>query len=136
MKKIVIFFICIYMFAKNDVYVDYVNKIINYNFNLDIQKIHSPFFVPKVELNIKPKVLRKIMKIDLISIFNKKAYIKITTYLGSQIVKTDKKWVKVGDKIANCKIVNINFTSLVLNCGNKKLIKSVDKKIINIKEKK
>ena len=135
MRKLVIFFISIYIFAKSDIYVDYVNKIINYNFNLDIQKIHSPFFIPNTKSKIKQKTLQKIIKIDLISIFNKKAYIKITTYLGNQVVKVKKRWVKVGDKIASCNIVNITFTSLILNCGNKKIIKSVDKKIINIKEK-
>ena len=49
----------------------------------------------------------------------------------------EKKWIKRGYKIGDCKVINITLDTLKLKCkNNRKIIKALDKKIIKIKEEK
>jgi hypothetical protein len=138
MKKIVLLAIIIgFIFAKDDKYLIFVNKLVNYNFELEkLKKIKAPFEV-KVSIKEKQntqKVLVKKIKIDLIAIFNNKAYIKLSEFLGDQLIKTKKEWVKIGDKIYKCKVTKIMEDKVIFNCKDKKLVKSLNKKIPGLKE--
>ncbi|WP_457561079.1 hypothetical protein [Caminibacter sp.] len=138
MKKLVFVLIVFTgLFAQDDKYLMYVNKLVNYNFELKDVQSRAPFEI-KIIKNKKTieKILVKRVKVDLLSIFGNKARIRERVYLGDQLIKSKIKWVKVGDKIYNCKVVKITFTNLVLKCNKRILIKSINEKIPFIKEKK
>jgi hypothetical protein len=141
MKK-VIFVISFFMFlyAQNDKYLNYVNKLVNYNFELkNLKDRNSPFEIkiaPEISKQNIQKILLKRIKIDIISIFNNQAYLKIDKFLGEQLIKTEKKWVKKGDKIYTCKVESITLNKVILKCKNRILVKSLDKKIPGFKESK
>jgi len=139
MKKILLLFIGIFLFAKSDIYLDYVNKLVNYGFELKNLKTDKAPFEIKIDKNIKHKnsverTLVKKIKIELLSIFNNQVYLKIDEYLGDQLIKTQKKWLKKSDRIYNCKIIKISLEKVILKCGKKILIKSLNKKIPGFKE--
>ena len=143
MKKIVIVlisaFFSIVVANEIDKYLNYSNQLLNYQFELkDFNKITSPFEPDVNIINGKrvksAKTLIKSIKVDLLSIFDKRAYVLIKEYLGDQLVKRYRKWIKTGDKIGNCKVSVITFDKMILECNNKKLVKSLYKKIPNIKE--
>jgi len=139
MKKILLLFIGIFLFAKSDIYLDYVNKLVNYGFELKNLKTDKAPFEIKIDKNIKYKnsverTLVKKIKIELLSIFNNQVYLKIDEYLGDQLIKTQKKWLKKSDRIYNCKIIKISLEKVILKCGKKILIKSLNKKIPGFKE--
>jgi len=140
MKKIlIIFFIIGLMYAKDiDKYLNYVNELINYHFELkNFNKIKSPFEVKIVNgKTINVLELKKSIKINLISIFNKSAYVMIRIYAGKKLVHVEKKWIKIGDKIGNCIVKNILYNKLILKCKNKQIIKTLYKKILNLKDTK
>jgi hypothetical protein len=139
MKKLIIFLGIVFLFAQDDKYLMYVNKLVNYHFDLkNITDKEAPF-----EIKIKKtsssnvtieKVLVKRIKIDLLSIFNNSAHIKIEEYLGDQLIKSETKWVKEGDKIYECRVAKITLTKVVLKCKNKVLVKTLNKKIPGFKE--
>jgi len=141
MKKIVLLLgFALFLFAQDDKYLTYVNKLVNYSFELkNIEDKKAPFEIKLAQSaakqNIK-KLLVKRIKIELISIFDNQAYIKISEYLGDQLIKTEKKWVKVGDRVYKCKVVKITTDRVVFRCGKKTLIKSLNKKILGFKESK
>jgi len=140
MKKIVVFFVInIFLFAKSDKYLTYVNKLVNYNFELkNIEGRKAPFEIKKIVKKTNKKniqnILVKKIKIELISIFNNQAYIKIKEFLGDQLIKSENKWVKVGDKVSKCKVNKITKDKIIFKCNNKILIKSLNKKIPGLKE--
>ncbi len=138
MKKLIIFMLMVYIYAQNDIYLEYVNKLVNYNFVLkNVEGKNAPFEVKNEKKFPKYKRLERKIKIDLINIFNNNAYVKIIYYLGDQITKTEKKWIKKGYKIGDCKVINITLDTLKLKCkNNRKIIKTLNKKIIKIKEEK
>jgi len=142
MKKLLIFLTGIFsvmLFAqdqqKNDVYLDYTNKVINYEFSIDdLDKIKAPFYSVAEQKIVKKRVTQKIevnkvVKIDLMSIFDNKAYIKINEYIGDKLIKTEKKWIKVGDKVYGCKLIKLTESDAVLKCKNKILYKTLNQKI-------
>ncbi len=139
MKKIILimgFFL--FLLAQDDKYLTFVNKLVNYNFELrNVEDRTAPFEIKIINKskgqNIQ-KLLVKKVKIDLLSIFNNQAYVKVDEYLGDQLIKTQKKWIKVGDKIYNCKLAKITIDKAVFKCGKKALIKSLNKKIPGFKE--
>jgi len=123
-------------------YMEYTNKIIGYNFDLKhFKDIHPPFesfeFMLKTVNGKKiksNKTLIKTIKIKLLSIFNKKARFLIKVYLGGQLIKIYTKWVTIGSKISNCIVKKMTLDSVFLQCKNKILIKTLNKKIPGIKE--
>ena len=132
-------------YAKNDTntvqnqYLNYTNKIINYYFKLDLDKIESPFYNPKprkIISNIKNIENKEIIKINLISVLNNQAYIKVEKYLGDKLITTNKKWLKLNQKIYNCKLIKLTNIKATFKCGNKILIKSINKKLLFKKESK
>lgn len=139
MKKIFLLILGISLFSStNDEFLDYTNKLVTYNFELkNFDKIKSPFFKPKKPIFLKAKEInknvKKIVHISLISIFNNTAYIKIDEFKGDELVKEYKKWIKKGDKIEQCIVINIKIDKLILKCNNKILIKSLNKKSLNIR---
>ncbi len=139
MKKIVIVLTAaLILFAQDDKYLMYVNKLVNYHFELrSITDKQIPFEI-KVEHNktnvAVEKILVRRIKVELLSIFNNMAHVKIKEYLGDQLIKQESKWVKKGDKIYDCKIVKITLTKVVLKCKDRVLIKTLNKKIPGFKE--
>jgi len=118
-------------------YLDYTNKLVNYNLMLEnFDKVHSPFEKDYiiVKKKVKAKKLVKIININLLSIFNKKAYVLIQVYVGNQLIKSYKKWLKIGDKIDTCKLTKVTFTKIIFKCKDKKLVKTANKIKLNIKE--
>jgi len=144
MKKLFILIFCFYIGnAKDDIntvqnqYLNYTNKIINYYFKLDLDNIKSPFYNPQsktIVSHIKNIENKEIIKIDLISILNNKAYIKVEKYLGDKLLTTNKKWLKLNQKIYNCKLIKLTDIKAIFKCGNKTLIKSINKKSLFKKE--
>jgi len=141
MKKILIIFSLFLIIKADSVtnqYLEYTNKLVNYNLLLrNFDKIHSPFEKDYiiVKKKVKAKKLVKIIHINLLSVFNKKAYVLIQVYLGNQLIKSYKKWLKIGDKIDTCKLTKVEFSKIIFKCKNKKLIKTLNVKNLNIKEK-
>jgi len=141
MKKIVVFFsIILFMNASivTQKYLDYTNKLVNYSLLLEnFDKIRSPLekdlIVKKKE---KAKKLIKIIRIDLLAVFNNKAYVLIREFVGDQLINSYRKWLKIGDFINNCRLVKIEFSKIEFNCQGKKLIKTLNSKNLNIKEQK
>jgi hypothetical protein len=139
MKKILFLMMGMFLFAfTTDEFLDYTNKLVTYNFKLNnIDKIKSPFYEVKKPnfLNNRRinKNIKKLIHISLISIFNNTAYIKIDEFKGDELVKEYKKWIKKGDKIEQCIVINIKIDKLILKCNNKILIKSLNKKSLNIR---
>jgi len=141
MKKLIVILIGIFAFAQiNDQYLNYTNKLVNYQIKLkNVEKISPPFeLVPNqfVLKNKEKKVIRKVIKVELISIFNNKAYVVLKEYLGSQLVSVKRRWVKIGDKIDKCKVANITTDTLIIRCKDRKIVKSLNKKIPFFKEQK
>jgi len=146
MKKIIIFLTIIItvVLANNpqkDKYLEYTNKVINYEFIIkDLDKIESPFYENKkiIFKNItkNERSVKKRVKITLLSIFDNKAYVKIEEFLGEQLIKVNKKWLSKNSKIYDCKLVKLNTTDVVFKCKNKILKKSLNKKIFGLRDKK
>jgi len=144
MKKIITILIFFYIgYAKDNInkvqdqYLNYTNKIINYYFKLDLDNIKSPFYnsqSKKIVSHIKSIENKEIIKIDLISILNNQAYIKIEKYLGDKLITINKKWIKLNQKIYKCKLVKLTDIKAIFKCGNKILIKSINKKLLFQKE--
>jgi len=119
-------------------YLDYTNKLVNYNLMLEnFDKVHSPFEKDYiiVKKKVKAKKLVKIIHINLLSIFDKRAYLLIQIYVGNQLIKSYKKWFKIGDKVDKCKLTKVEYNKIIFNCKNKKLVKTLNVKKLNIKEK-
>jgi hypothetical protein len=146
MKKLIILIGIIVSFsiaAKNDsqkdIYLEYTNKVINYEFNLkNINKIKSPFYEPVKYFAVAPgnnMQIKKRVKITLLSIFGDKAYIRVQEFLGEQLIKTFKKWVKLHDKIYDCKLNKLTDTDAVFKCGSKTLYKTINQKIPMLRDK-
>jgi len=136
MKKLIVLLVTVFIYAQNDIYLEYVNKLVNYNFVLkNVEDKNSPFEIKNKKTFPIYKSLEKRIKIDLLNIFDNSAYVKIIYYIGDQIIKTEKKWIKKGYKIGECKVVKITLDTLKLKCkNNRKIIKTLNKKIIKIKE--
>jgi len=140
MKNLIIILISIFcvIYAKEDnniqnLYLNYTNKIINYYFKLDLDKVKSPFYnrIPHtINPNIKNIENKEIIKIDLISILNNKVYINVKKYLGDKLIEKNKKWLKLNQKIYNCKLTELTNIKAIFKCGNKILIKSINKKLL------
>jgi hypothetical protein len=139
MKKILFLIIGVFLFASvTEKYLDYTNKLVTYNFKLEnIDKIKSPFYHPEkiTFLNNKKfnRNIKKIVHISLLSIFNNMAYIRVDEYMGDELIKTYKKWVKINDIIEKCKISNIYFDKIILKCGKKILVKHLHTKLLKIR---
>jgi len=142
MRKLVALFIVVFALAQiNDQYLNYTNKLVNYQIKLkDVGKITPPFEIATnndvILKNKEKKVVRKIIKVDLNSIFNSRAYITLKEYLGSQLVSVKRKWVKVGDKIDKCVVSSITTDTLIIKCSGRKIVKTLNKKIPFFKEQK
>ena len=140
MKKVIVLIFSFYVLygINNDnksqnLYLNYTNKIINYYFKLDLDKIKSPFYrqiSQRVTSNIKNIKNKEIIRISLISILNNQAYIKVEKYLGDKLIKTNKKWLKLKQTIYNCKLIKLTNIKAIFRCENKILIKSLNKKIL------
>jgi len=140
MKNLIIILISIFcvIYAKEDnniqnLYLNYTNKIINYYFKLDLDKVKSPFYdriSQIVNPNVKNIENKEIIKIDLISILNNKVYINVRKYLGDKLIEKNKKWLRLNQKIYNCKLTELTNIKAIFKCGNKILIKSINKKLL------
>ncbi len=142
MKKLVLLTAAVILFAQvNDQYLNYTNKLVNYQIKLNgIEKITPPFEVESNNVVFKnnktKKIVRKIIKVDLVSILDKKAYIVLKEYLGSQLISVKKRWVKVGDKIDKCVVSGITLDKIIIRCKDRKIVKNLNKKIPFFKESK
>ena len=149
MKKIVILLVALILWAQNqkgkekDIYLEYTNKVINYEFELEnIDKIKSPFYVvikrstqgKKVKKGAAAVVKKRIV-LTLLSIFGNRAFIKTEEYLGEQLVKRQKKWIKLHDKIYNCVLNKLTNTDAYFKCANKTLHKTLNQKIPMLRDK-
>ena len=127
--------------TQKDIYLDYTNKIIDYKFSIkNINKIKSPFYaLPKFTTdtvgNKKNIRIKKLVKITLLSIFEKKAYIKIEEYLGEQLINIKKRWVSLNDRIYDCRLIKLTDTDAYFKCGDKTLYKTVNAKIPMLRTK-
>ena len=134
-------FLFVTLFAKDNKYLDYTNALIHYNFELkDFDKIKVPMenaIAIKGAQTIKShSLLKKKIKVTLIAILDKSAYVMINEYLGNSLIKSYKKWVKRGEVFAKYyKVENITFTKIILKYKNQTIIQTLDKKIPGIKEK-
>jgi nanoRNase/pAp phosphatase (c-di-AMP/oligoRNAs hydrolase) len=139
MRKILFLIIGVFLIASTtEKFLDYTNKLVTYNFELkNIDKIKSPFYKSQKLTFLKNKKInknvKKIIHISLISIFNDMAYIKIDEFMGDELIKTYKKWVKKNDIIKKCKVENIYSDKLILKCGKKLLIKQLNTKSLKIR---
>jgi hypothetical protein len=139
MKKILFLIIGVFLFASvTEKYLDYTNKLVTYNFKLEnIDKIKSPFYHPEkiTFLNNKKfnRNIKKIVHISLLSIFNNMAYIKVEEFKENALMKSYKKWVKKGDKIEQCRLINIYNDEIVLNCNKKIIKKFLNEKTLKIR---
>jgi len=125
--------------AQKDKYLEYTNKIVNYEFVIkDLDKIKSPIYEKKSFNNgSKSKVnVKRRVKITLLSIFDNKAYVKIEEFLGEELKNVNKKWLSKNSKIYDCKLVKLNTTNVVFKCKNKILKKSVNKKFFGLRDEK
>ena len=142
MKKIIIFLsTALFLLASNNKYLNYTDKLVHYHFELkNFNKIKAPFKEKRVikgAQKIKTSTgLEKSIKIKLLSVFNKSAYILIRVYLGEAVIKSYKKWVKVGETIEkNYKVKKITLNKIILRYKNKIIIKTLNKQIPGMKEK-
>ncbi|GAB6073905.1 hypothetical protein [Nautilia lithotrophica] len=145
MKKLVLLIgIISLMFGKGntqkDIYLEYTNKVINYEFNINnLNKVKSPFYEPPKFFpgtqNSKNVQIKKRVKITLLSIFENKAYIKVEEYLGEQLVAVIKKWISINDKIYDCRLSKLTDTDAVFKCSDKTLYKTINKKIPMLRDK-
>ncbi|ACM92719.1 hypothetical protein NAMH_1264 [Nautilia profundicola AmH] len=145
MKKLVILIgLLTLMFGEattqKDIYLEYTNKVINYEFNIkNLSKVKSPFYEPPKFFpgtpNAKNVQIKKRVKITLLSIFENKAYIKVEEYLGEQLVSVTKKWISLNDKIYDCKLSKLTDTDAVFKCSDKTLYKTINKKIPMLRDK-
>lgn len=140
MKKLMfMIIISVVLFALNsDTYLTYTNKLIHYGFNLkNFDKMHIPFEIqrPEKNANIRMKTINKFYKTILLSVLNNRACFLIKEYFDNRLIREYKKWVSVNDKIGKCVIIKISFSKTVLKCKHKLLIKTLDKKILGLKEK-
>jgi hypothetical protein len=127
--------------TQKDIYPDYTNKIINYEFNIEnLNNVKSPFYeTPKFSSNTQTKTnnvqIKKRAKITLLSIFENTAYIKVEKYLGKQLVAVTKKWISLNDKIYDCKLFKLTDTDAVFKCNNKILYKTINQKIPMLRDR-
>jgi len=127
--------------TQKDIYLDYTNKIINYEFNIkNINKIKSPFYEPPKFLpgpvgSKKNVRIKKRVKITLLSIFENKAYIKIDEYLGEQLIRVEKRWISLNDKIYDCRLTKLTDTDAYFKCSDKTLYKTINTKIPMLRDK-
>jgi len=126
--------------SQKDIYLEYTNKVINYEFNLNnINKVKSPFYEPPKffpgSQNAKNIQIKKHVKITLLSIFEKEAYIKVEEYLGEQLVAVIKKWISINDKIYDCRLSKLTDTDAVFKCSDKTLYKTINQKIPMLRDK-
>ena len=135
MKKIILLLVVIFLYAvSKEEFLDYTNKLVTYNFELkNIEKINSPFYRLKKYNFFKNKAIKKIVRISLISVFNNNALIKVDEYMGEELVKKYKKWIKMGDKIENCYVKKIYVNKITLKCGKKLLTKNINTKFLNVR---
>jgi len=141
MKKLI--FICFFLIVLRgdniaQKYLNYTNNIINYSFVLKhFKEIKNPFKEKTVSNNkvVNNKAFVKIIKLNLLSILNDNSYFNIKEYLGSQLIKSYNRWFKKGQKVSNCVIYQVFNDKVILKCNGKKLIKTLNKKILDIKEK-
>jgi hypothetical protein len=129
--------------TEQDLYLNYANKVINYEFTLKgLDKIKSPFYVKKIKKVYKSRNqyikqnVQKVIKLELMSIFDNRAYIKIEEFLGEKLVSTNKKWIKKGDKVFGCKLVKLTETNAVFKCKNKTLNKTLNAKLPMLRDSK
>jgi len=147
MKKTV--FIVVLLFSvlygsdsQRDIYLEYTNKVINYEFNIKhLNDIKSPFYHrpnPVLDEKTNPKAVqaKKRVMITLISIFENRAYVKIQEYLGEQLVSVKRKWITINDKIYDCMLVKLTDTDAVFKCKNKTLYKTINQKIPMLRDSK
>lgn len=143
-KKIVLIMIFGVLFAKDmqkDEYLDYTNKVINYEFHLpNLDSIKNPFYEPD-RLVIQTKSLhkkqdsKKRVKITLLAIFGSRAYIQIQEFLGEQLIKSKKEWLKLNDKIFDCVLTDLTQSTAVFKCKDGVLKKTLNRKLPMLKEK-
>lgn len=130
------------MVAADNPYLNYTSALMHYSFELqNFKKIKSPFEVGNVNGVQKIRghsLLKKKIKITLLSILNNSAYILIDEYLGDTLIKSNKKWVKKGDIFEKYyKVEKITLTKIILKFKNKIITKTLNKPIpgLKIKEK-
>ena len=143
MKRILISVLILsflFAFAKeknnNDMYLNYVDKVVNYNFKIkDLKKLKTPFYVPKIyKSNMKPhnRPVKRYTKLKLLSILSDKAYIKVDVYLGLQLIDSYKKWLSLNQSVNDCKLIKLNFTKAVFKCNDGLLVKELNHKLKNL----
>jgi len=138
MKKIFFLMMAVFLFASKSEYLEYTNKLITYDFKLNlIDKIKTPFYHPKRVVSTlnksKRKNIKKIIHISLISILNNSALINIETFIGEKKVKEYKKWITLNSKVEYCKVKNIYKSKVIFKCGKKLLIKRLYKNLLKIR---
>jgi len=143
MKRILISVLILsflFAFAKeknnNDMYLNYVDKVVNYNFKIkDLKKLKTPFYVPKIyKSTMKPdnRPVKRYTKLELLSILSDKAYIKVDVYLGLQLIDSYKKWLSLNQSVNDCKLIKLNFTKAVFKCNDGLLVKELNHKLKNL----
>jgi len=145
MKKLILLFgiislVVIKANTQKDIYLEYTNKIINYEFNLNnLNEVKSPFYEKRKNFpnshNAKNIQIKERVKITLLSIFGNKAYIKVEKYLGEQLVSVIKKWINVNDKVYDCRLFKLTDTDAVFKCSDKTLYKTINQKIPMLRDK-
>ena len=56
-------------------------------------------------------------------------------YLGEQLIKERKKWIKLYDKIYNCSLYKLTDTDAYFKCGDRVLHKTLNQKIPMLRDK-
>jgi len=124
-------FLAIFLFAE-DKYEIYTQKLLHYHFDLKYN-IKPPFEAKKLKKKEIKKVIEYV-RINLLSVFNNEALVKVNYYKGETLVLSKKQIVKKGDVIKNCKIEKIYLDKIILKCGKRIEIKRLGIPL-HIKEK-
>jgi hypothetical protein len=124
-----------------EIYKAKTKKILSYSINMPNTAVFPPFynyyFKQKQQKIKNVKVVKVSYKIIPLSILLNNAYVKIQKFKGDQLMKEEKRWIKINDKIGNCKVQNIKNTFILLNCGNHLIKESISNNQLfqNLKER-
>jgi len=119
---LILVYLALFLYSK-DKYEIYTEKLLHYHFNLEYN-IKPPFEAKKMKRREIKKIIEYV-NINLLSIFNHQALVRVDYYKGDTLVFTREIWVKKGEKIKNCLIKDIYLDRILLKCGKKLEIKTL-----------
>ena len=123
---------------------DKIDKILNYDFNLKLSEIRSPFYKKSIiKRNLKEKKKKVIVKkknvikykYKLLSIMAEHAKVRITKYVNNSISNIEYVCLHKGVFINGCLVEEVGSLYLKMKCNDGvKILKLENKKIPCVKE--